>query len=587
MTKTKVIIILSLVAVFLSTFVLASTPLGYYSGGYYSARSLVRFGSYDELKTFLLTSRPSYSYGMERGLPILSSEGNSYSGTNVQVAGVDEGDIVKTDGEYIYLIANGKVFIIRAYPAQDAIIVSEIAINGTLRQMYINNDRLIVFYEEGPWNEVKTVTSIYDVSDRENPHLMREVAVDGTYFSSRMIEDYVYVIVRKTANVVDDTINLPEISFNGENITVTAMDIYHSTITDYYYVFTMVAAINIFDDFQRPEYSPILAGAATTIYVSEQNIYLTSSSGDETTIQRVHIADGMVSFEADGQVPGTILNQFSMDEHADTFRIATTSYSADWQSSTSLLGPVQNNLYVLDMNLNIIGELEEIAPGEKIHSVRFMENRAYVVTFKKIDPFFVIDLSNAYAPTVLGELKISGYSDYLHPYDENHIIGIGKETYDMGDFAWYQGVKISLFDVTDVSNPRELAKYEIGNRGTDSPVLYDHKAFLFNPENGLLAMPVSVATIDESQYPNGVPPNTYGELVWQGAYVFTVSLESQEKIRLKGTVTHIENEDIHNSTYYVTRTLYINEVLYTISQAKIKMNLLSDISEINEITISG
>jgi hypothetical protein len=240
------------------------------------------------------------------------------------------------------------------------------------------------------------------------------------------------------------------------------------------------------------------------------------------------------------------------------------------------------------MDLEIVGKIESIAPGEKIYSARFMGDTFYLVIFRKIDPLFVIDLSNPYNPKILGELEITGYSDYLHLYDENHVIGVGKETIaaDEGDFSWYQGVKISLFDVTDMSEPKELAKFEIGDRGTDSPVLRDHKAFLFDKEKNLLVIPVAVAKIDESQYPNGVPPYTQGEIIWQGAYVFTLSLEIEEKILLKGTITHVENGNVHDTSHHITRTLYIGEVLYTISDSKIKMNSLADLSEINELSLN-
>jgi len=240
------------------------------------------------------------------------------------------------------------------------------------------------------------------------------------------------------------------------------------------------------------------------------------------------------------------------------------------------------------MDLNIVGKLENIAPGENIHSARFMGDTFCLVTFRKIDPLFVINLSDPHNPRILGELEITGYSDYLHAYDENHVIGVGKETVgaEEGDFSWYQGVKISLFDVTDVTEPIELAKYEIGDRGTDSPVLNDHKAFLFDKEKKLLILPVLVAKVDESLYPNGVPPYTYGEIAWQGAYVFTISLELEEKIILRGTITHIENGNVHNASNYVTRALFIGEVLYTISESKIKMNSLLDLSEINELDLN-
>ncbi len=219
-----------------------------------------------------------------------------------------------------------------------------------------------------------------------------------------------------------------------------------------------------------------------------------------------------------------------------------------------------------------------------------MGERCYLVTFRKVDPLFVIDLEDPRNPRVLGQLKITGYSDYLHPYDENHIIGIGKETEaaDEGDFAWYQGVKISLFDVSDVENPKEIDKYEIGDRGTDSPILRDHKALLFDKSKNLLVIPVLVAEIDEEKYPGEVRPNTHGDYVWQGAYVFDISLD--EGLVLKGRITHLEDDnDLMKSGYYfsspysVKRSLYIDNVLYTISDKKIKMNSLENLEEINEV----
>ena len=221
-----------------------------------------------------------------------------------------------------------------------------------------------------------------------------------------------------------------------------------------------------------------------------------------------------------------------------------------------------------------------------------MGDRGYLVTFKKIDPLFVLDLSDPEEPQVLGELEITGYSDYLHPYDETHIIGIGKETVaaEEGSFAWYQGIKISLFDVTDVAAPKEIAKYEIGDRGTDSPILSDHKAFLFDKDKNLLVIPVTVAEIDPSRYPGGVPPNAYGEPVWDGAYVFHISLE--QGLVFRGKITHSNGGAelsiwrYYGSSHSIKRSLYIDNVLYTVSDFKIKMNSLTDLGEINELILN-
>jgi len=349
-------------------------------------------------------------------------------------------------------------------------------------------------------------------------------------------------------------------------------------------------AINTQNDGEEPAYETILLGASSTLYVSLNNIYLTFPvwgtdilgrevwDSPRISIHRIHIEGNSIEYEASGDVPGMVLNQFSMDEYDGHFRVATTT----WGETTA------NHVYVLDMDLNIVGSLEDLAPGETIYSARFMGERGYLVTFKQVDPLFVIDLSDPNNPRELGYLKVTGYSDYLHPYDETHIIGIGKETTDAGEFAWYQGVKISLFDVSDVSNPQEIDKLEIGDRGSESPVLYDHKAFLFDRSRNLMVMPILVAEVDQSQYPEGVPSWAYGEPVWQGAYVFDISID--DGLQIRGRITHIE--DIVDPEYYyyyspfaVERSLYIGDVLYTISQAKIQMNSLEDLAYINEVEL--
>jgi uncharacterized secreted protein with C-terminal beta-propeller domain len=563
----------------------------------YSAATLNRFKSYEELKEFLQRERfyPYYPYSSSlksfglQAQALNTMEDLDYSKTNIQVEGVDEADVVKTDGEYIYVISGQKVIIVKAYPAEEAAVLSRITVNGTLEQLFINADRLVVFYESGLWSETKTCINIYDISDRANPTIKSEIAVDGQYFSSRMIGDYVYVVIRKTALLIEGEISLPKIYSEDGCRVIPATDIYYSNITDSGYIFTTIVTVNILEDTQKPNDETILSGWTTCIYVSLENIYLAIGDYDKTVLHRIHIENGEISIAADGEVTGYVLNQFSMDEYEGYFRIATTSQMTSFPEKSSPILHLQNNVYILNMDLDIAGKLEDIAPGEKIHSVRFMGGICYLVTFRKVDPLFVINLSDPYSPKILGELEITGYSDYLHLYDESHVIGVGKETVvaEEGDFSWYQGVKISLFDVADVTEPKELAKYEIGDRGTDSPVLNDHKAFLFDREKNLLVLPVLPAKVNESQYPNGVPPYTYGEIVWQGAYVFTISLELEEKIMLRGTITHIENGNVHNASNYVTRALFIGEVLYTISESKIKMNSLADLSEINELDLNG
>lgn len=556
----------------------------------YSTMDLKKFRSYQELKDFL----NSRMYDFRRGLYLstldklgtttyVDESAVGYSKTNVQVEGVDEADTVKTDGEYLYITSGQEVIIARAYPAEEAAIVARILVAGVSSQLLISQDRLAVFYENH--SQDKTFVRVYDISVKESPFLVREVSTDGYYVSSRLIGDYAYVITTKGAWIINDQVSLPRISSVDGNEEVDATEVYYEDTADNGYVFTTVLAFNMQHDQQKPEHTVILSGWASTLYVSKRNIYLACNHISTTIVHRIQIENGEICIAADGEIPGTVLNQFSMDEYNAYFRVATTSTITSPGEEPFMLH-LQNNIYVLDMDLTVVGKIEGLAKGETVHSARFMGSSCYLVTFRKVDPFFVIDLSEPTGPKVLGELKVTGYSDYMHMCDENHVIGVGKETVgaDQGDFSWYQGLKISLFDVTEISDLKELARYLIGDRGTNSPVLNDHKAFLFNEEKHLLVIPVLVAKINERNYPNGVPQYAMGENVWQGAYVFTVSLAGRE-IKLKGTITHIENGDVSDYTKHVKRALYIGDVLYTVSDSMVKMNSLTDLSDINALTL--
>jgi inhibitor of cysteine peptidase len=576
--------------------------------------ALSRFTSYEELKGFINTHETGYWYAEEdlssvnkaataaQAAKAASQGALDFSGTNVQVEGVDEADIIKTDGRYIYMATEDTVVIVRAYPPEEAEVVARLRLYQWVSDLFINGDKLAVFLtlsrqvyydvlgcEPPPELDIETTVQVYDISDRSSPELEREVTVEGAYFNSRMIGDYVYAVVRKGAWLERDEVSLPSFSSEKSWWEVDPTDIYYVNQSDAGFVFTNILAFNVQDPEEEFSSETFLLGVGTALYVSLENIYIAAGSWDEdTSVYKIGIQGGEVSYVAEGRVPGRVLNQFSMDEHDGNFRIATTQGHVSRSG-----GGTGNNVYVLNSTLGIIGSLEGLAPGEQIHSARFMGERCYLVTFKKVDPLFVIDLSNPSEPEVLGKLKIPGYSDYLHPYDENTLIGFGKETEEaeMGDFAWYQGIKISLFDVSDVSSPRELAKLVIGDRGSDSPALDDHKAFLFSWARNLLVVPILVAEVDPERFAGPVPANTHGEYVFQGAYVLDISPESG--ISVRGRVTHLDERDDllksgywFESAYEVRRSLYIEDVLYTISGRMIKMNSLVDLSEMGKVDIS-
>lgn len=594
----------------------------------------------------------------------------SYSNTNVQVQGVDEADIVKTDGKYIYAFYKNKLVITLAYPADEARVVKTLNLDTiTPSQMFVNGDKLILFgtkYEQREypydtkmaapgwgggyiyppyWNYSKSIVNVYDISSKENPALEKELAFTGSYVSSRMIGNDVYFVMQAYPDyqILDaenndrtDSIIPPYVEDGVEKPLAVPTDIgYLRPI--YAQSFVTIGSLNVDTLSFNKE---TIVGSAETVYASEDNLYLahtqwnyyggpimpflvaregdatvstagttapanedapdttvpvTQDNTTKTIIHKFSLNDGRVEYEGKGTAFGRILNQFSMDEHAGNFRIATT-IDEQWIPQTNENTKSMNNVYVFNAEMELVGELEDLAPGERIYSARFMGDRAYLVTFRQIDPLFVLDLSDATDPKVLGKLKIPGYSDYLHPIDETHLIGVGKdtETSKSGDFAYYLGMKLAIFDVSDVENPKQMHSLIIGDRGTDSFALQDHHAFLFDAEKNLLVLPIYLHEISEEQKNNieqGIGDwrdwPAYGEPTFQGAFVYNVTLS--DGFVERGRITHVDEEvDLKSGYYYdwqyqVKRSLFIGDVLYTISDKIIKANALSDLHEIKTI----
>jgi inhibitor of cysteine peptidase len=590
------------------------------------------FSSYSELKNYLKTNSKMASFpssdimvfaaatdlvgssltnGVPTPYPTTRVASTEYSETNIQVAGVDEADIVKSDGQYMYVVTGSNVSILKAYSAEDAGLVSTMAFGQAyVSGIFVNKERLIVLgynatvfvpapilnplsgapYIGGFFGDVKTFVQVYDVSNKSAPKLLTDFAMTGGYFNSRMTGDYVYVVIGQPSYITNDTVILPDVYSNGAASQIEPTEIHYCNSSDVYYYFTTIVALNTQDATEKPATMTIMMGNPRNMYMSPSNIYVTfpDMNGD-TTIYRLRVQGNNVTSEATGTVPGQEINQYSMDEYGDHFRIATTRWPTllPIVSSKNASSVQTNSLYVLDMSLNIVGELGNIGDGENFHAARFVGDRCYLVTFVKTDPLFVIDLSAPKNPQILGQLNVSGYSDYLHPYDENHLIGIGKEAVgaDEGNFAWYQGIKVALFDVSNVSNPVQMANYTIGDRGSDSPVLYDPKAFLFDRSRDLLVIPVLVAKIDPAQFPGGVPPSERGTPVWQGAYVFNITLAGG--LSLEGTITHGQSSGVApDYSYWVTRALYIEDVLYTVSEKEVMLNSLQNLAFLKEIDLS-
>jgi uncharacterized secreted protein with C-terminal beta-propeller domain len=574
------------------------------------------------------------------------SSGPSYSTTNNQVAGVDEADIVKTDGKYVYAFYKNTVKIIEAYPAEDAEVVATIPLGDVYPQnMFINGDHLIVFGTQSqyggdypmPYTKMMaggyypyygyslSVVRVYDLSTIKTPDLVKEYAFRGNNVSSRMIGNDVYFVVTTYPEYhilsgetegTDVSIIPPYYEDGVERVLALPTDIGYIPPV-YAQTFITIASIDL-DSLSLEKET--MVGNAETVYASEDNLYVAHTQYYDpvdwpqiiersvntiiapqpyiqpqvkTVISKFALKDGMITFAGQGKVAGRLLNQFSMDEWEDHFRIATTTdevWGNEW-NPTGTNQPTQeqaNHVYVLDADMDVVGSLEDLAPGEQIYSARFMGERAYLVTFKQVDPLFVLDLSSHEFPQVLGKLKIPGYSNYLHPLDDTHILGIGKDAeVSKNDNAYYLGMKLAIFDVTDVENPIQSHSLIVGDRGTDSYALQDHKAFLYDKEKGLLVLPIYLHEVDDSQLdkPNWQDWPAYGVPVFQGAFAWKVSLEDGfEEI---GKVTHIDKEiDLKAGYYYdysyqVKRSLLIGDVLYTLSDKRLMANdLLDDLKEI-------
>jgi len=561
------------------------------------------FDSRLELVEFLKDSRDSqYSTLLGRYSAGSSEEAMDaggalpHSSTNVQTVGVDEADMVKTDGEYIYVASSTGVKIVRAVPAEEMEVVSVLetvdilglddSTYGYVDGLFVLGDSLVVlgctYYYAVIYDSVlggytreyeppRTSVSVFDIGNRSNPELELTVGMSGSFATARMVNGFVYVLSQLSVWFVDEDNMVPRIWEDGDGREVSLSSVRYDPEMRYADSYVNILALELSSGDHAS--LSVVSDWSSTIYMSTEALYFAVQKweGDisydaevfapvrtntaRTTIYRI-ATDGLaMTASARGDVDGWLLNQFSMDEHEGNLRVATTTGWTD----------AENAVYVLNGTLHTIGVLEGLAPTERIYSARFVQDTLYLVTFRQIDPLFVIDLSNPEKPKVSGELKIPGFSNYLHPVDESHVLGIGQENWT---------VKISLFDVSDPTAPFEESKYLIEGLHT-SAALYDHKAVLFDLERELLVIPgyesgvVSDSEWNYSYYTNPV------------AYVLRVSLT--EGISLRGIISHDAESDYWYG--YMERSLYIGDRLYTLSNLALQANALSDLSTISKVIL--
>jgi len=537
----------------------------------------------------------------------------SFTGTNVQVQGVDEPDSVKTDGLHIFVSTASAVTIINAYPPNSTSKLATLFYPGeSVLGIDISPNRLAVINQRNS-NATYIDLLIYDTTNPSAPKLMENESIAGSYVSARLTQGYLYAIIQQPSFQYDGQGNLttvmPTSTENGITRTLQPSSVYYTYDRAQISYYTMIVSISL--DTGKESTLSVLTGPSSTIYVSTTNIYVVYAmyqdyyadsipgdiftggilsspnivGGQNSTILRAAYSNGTVTVGAAGSVPGTILNQFSLDEYNGFFRVATSRFVTIDGTNTQ-----SDDVYVLNQNLTQVAALRNIAPGENIYAVRFDGDTGYVVTFQQVDPLFVISFQNMTNPVIKSALKVSGYSDYLQPIPGGYLIGVGKDAVpsSTGNFSYYLGLKISLFRVFENGTSIQVSKYLIGDRGTDSPVLNDHLAFTYDAAKNLTVIPVLLAKVsgNQSQDPNNPPP--FGDYVWQGAYVLKVTSTG---LSLLGTVSQYPpgqnygDSPVNNLDIY--RSIIIGNYLYTISSGEVMVSDLTSFSTVANVTLPG
>lgn len=428
-----------------------------------------------------------------------------YSDTNVREEGVGEADVVKTDGEYLYLAVRGKVRIvdIRSDEMDE---LAEIGVDedSGIREVYVEDDRLAVLYYRAEYDDGETgydgyfrnftCTDIYDISDPTAPEKLSTISQSGTYNTMRAKDGYLYVLSDFYADTAAPRSGIDLYVPEVQGRMVDASDIYMpqgGTGNSY----TVISAFSLADPAEKTDGKAVF-GNSGICYVSTDNIYITESyyglaDVTQTSVRKVSYHDGQLEGVAQTKIDGTLNNSFSIDEYNGYLRLVTTVEPCGTGNAVPIFGDrlfgsdsedvKSNSLYVLDEDLEITGQITDLAKEEQIYSARFMGDTGYFVTFKQVDPLFSVDLSDPADPRIIGELKIPGFSDYLYPYGSGRLLGIGMDVDEEG--VTTEGVKVSMFDISDPADVEEVSKYVLEDMyGTD---VYDYRAVFVDVEKNL------------------------------------------------------------------------------------------------------
>ncbi|MCC7383369.1 MAG: beta-propeller domain-containing protein [Deltaproteobacteria bacterium] len=525
--------------------------------------------------------RKRFTFGYYgRRVPLRNAEaegGNktlAHSETNVQVAGVDEPDIVKTDGQHVYAVAGHELRIFKAWPADQSALEHRVPIEGWPRELFVEGTRIVVLSgvmgdspigpmpRPGlvkmmpPWWRADAFTKVTVIDFATGtPRVAHELLLSGQYNTARRTGTTLRLVLNRE-------LRWPELRYWPEGVDASTRE-FEKAMDDLEAEAVQTVERRVLADWLPPSYRVIngrrellpttcedfmlptgsdelglssvvtvnLGGAAptiqdtsllvraATIYQSLDNLFFSANhnwscwedAGTEGQFSYVHQLDARdplrTRYRASGGVPGAIANQFAMDEHDGVLRVATTN--TRWSAPTPA-DQTSNQVFVLERSgrrLEVVGQTPPLAPGERIFSTRFVKDTGYVVTFRQVDPLFVIDLARPRAPRVVGELKIPGFSTYLHVLDADHLFTIGQDFEEDGTTR--NGVALSIFDVSDKTRPRLAHKSLIGTTHGHSEALYEHKAFTMYRAPGatdaVLAIPFTdwVQPVGDAAYWSG------------------------------------------------------------------------------------
>lgn len=526
-----------------------------------------------------------------------SSDSDDFSNTITQVEGVEEADIIKTDGKNIFYTVEQKLY---AIPAKDGVFgeIQNFKVDGDIISMFLVNEKIVLIYSDYPEYrasdfEYRTYDGYYGGSNTKTGvltftlqngklELENSYSQDGYYSDSRMIGDILYLISNKDNMQValmedakDIETYIPSYNCGKEQNFIEPNDILIPNNWKNQYSglnYAIIGGIDI-NNMAEPISIKALADYSGQLYCSLNNIYITSpfyeNNNYRTSITRLSIENGSIEPMATGKVDGFILNQFSMDEYKGYFRIATTidrwieSSNSFSESDTVSFSrdEISNSVYILDESLEIIGSVNDFGKTETIKSVNFSGDIGYVVTYMQTDPLFAIDLSNPKSPTILGELKINGYSSYMHSWSDGLLLGFGVDADENGS---EKGVKLVMFDVSDNGDLKENGFYTLNTETMArsyvySSAVYNHKQLLIDLNKNIIGFPVITDAYN---------------------YYYLFKYEDG-KFKQIGSI----NNSNDKNTYF-ERAVYIGEYIYIFSSKNAVSVSINDMTKIDEINLN-